>query len=532
MSTTAKEIIFEEDVREKLKAGVERLAKVVAFTLGPLGRNVTLEKSWGAPEVTNDSRKIVSEVEVEDTFENMGVEMAKEVVEKIKETCGDGTTTGTVLLHSLVESGVKLISSGASPICVKRGMEKAVLAVTAELEKSAQPVSDDAAIRNIACVSSSGNQEIGNLIGDALQKVGQSGVVTIEEGQGTETTIEIVEGMQFDRGYLSPYFCTDRETMKIELASPQILIVEKKITSIHDLLPILQTSATTGKELLIIAEDIEGDALSTLVVNKMRGTLKVSAVKAPGFGDRRKAQLQDIAALTGATVITEDTGMQLKDVTSEELGSAEKVTITKDHTTLVKGAGSSEQIEARVKQIEAELNTCTSSYDKEKLEERKAKLCGGVAVIRVGAATQPELEEKKQRLNDSLNSTRAAQEAGVVTGGGVALLRASEVIDSLGLKEDEKLGGQLVKTACSMPLKQIAINSGKDGSVILEEVRQSEASMGYNVQSDKVENLVEAGVVDAAKVTLTALTLAASVAGVILITEAMIADAPEEKEEK
>lgn len=532
MSTTPKEIIFEEQAREMLLKGIKKLADVVAVTLGPKGRNVGLEKGWGSPTITNDGNSIVKDISLKDQYENMGVSMAKEVVQKIKEKCGDGTTTGTLLLSALVENGLKYISAGASPIVVKRGIEKAVEAIVKEIEKSAIPIKSNKETRNIATVSASGNAEIGGLIADAMEKVGKSGVITIEESKSTDTTIEIVEGMQFDRGYLSAYFCTNTDKMIVELTNPQILIIDRKISSVHEILPILQNVATTGKSLLIIAEDIEGDALSTLVVNKLRGTLKVAAVKSPGFGDRRKAMLQDIAVLTGSTVISEETGMSLKDIPTQALGSAEKITISKEYTTIVNGAGSQKEIGARVKQIEKEIEQCKSSYDKEKLEERKAKLSGGVAVISVGAATETEMKQRKQVFEDSLSSTKAALEEGIVPGGGVALLRASAIIDKLSLEGDEKMGGRIVAMACEAPLKQIVNNTGLDGSVILNEVRKAKPSFGFNALTNHVEDLVSAGVIDPAKVVKYTLMYAASVAGIVLISEALIADAPEPETEE
>ncbi len=432
-TTTPKEIIFEEEARTKLLDGINKLADVIAVTLGPKGRNVGLEK-WGAPTITNDGNSIVRDIDLKDSFENMGVSMAKEVATKIKEKCGDGTTTGTLLLRALVRTGLKQVTSGASPIALKRGMEKAVEAVIAELERSVTPVKTAEETLSIATVSASGNREIGEMISEAMEKVGRSGVITIEEAKGRDTTIELVEGMQFDRGYLSPYFCTDMEKMIVELQNPQILLVNKKIASVQEFLPVLQLVAASGKELLIIAEDIEGDALSTLVVNKLRGTLKVTAVKAPGFGDRRKAMLEDIAIITGGTLITEEAGINLKDVDASVLGGAEKITITKDNTTIVNGSGKEDLIMSRVRLIETEMKHTESSYDKEKLEERKAKLSGGVAVIRVGAATEPELKNRKQMFEDSLNSTKAALEEGIVPGGGVALLSAISAIYALELK--------------------------------------------------------------------------------------------------
>lgn len=532
MSSTPKEIIFEEEARELLLNGIKKLADVVAFTLGPKGRNVGLEKSWGAPTITNDGSSIVKDINLSNTYENMGVSMAKEVVQKVKEKCGDGTTTATLLLKALVENGIKYISSGASPIGVKRGMDKAVEAVVKEITRIAIPVQGSKEIRNIATVSASGNEEIGGIIADAMEKVGKSGVITIEESKGTDTTIELVEGMQFDRGYISAYFCTNQDKMTVEMHNAQILLVDRKITNVHELLPVLQATATSARELLIVAEDIEGDALSTLVVNKLRGTLKVAAVKSPGFGDRRKAMLQDIAILTGATVISDDTGVSLKEIPASALGSAEKITVSKEHTTIINGAGAPKEIEGRVKQIENEIQSTKSSYDKEKLEERKAKLSGGVAVIRVGAATEPELKQRKQVFEDSLNSTKAALEDGIVPGGGLALLRSIPAIEKLQLKGDEAFGARIVISACEAPLKQIAFNSGHDGHVLLAEVRVAQNNYGFNAISEKVEDLLAAGVIDPAKVVKNAITYASSVAGIVLISEALIADAPEDEEEE
>lgn len=529
MVSTAKEIIFEEKARELLLAGLKKLADVVAFTLGPKGRNVALEKSWGAPTITNDGSSIIKDIAVEDQYENMGILMGREAVQKVKDKCGDGTTTVTLLLRALVENGVKCIAAGSSPIGIKRGIEKAVDAIVKEIEATAIPIKNATEMRNIATASASGNEEIGKWISDAMEKVGKSGVITIEEAKGTETTIEVVEGMQFDRGYLSPYFCTNTDKMTVEMSNPKILILDSKVSNIHEILPILQSIATTGSELLIIADDIEGDTLSTLVINRLRGTLKAVAVKSPGFGDRRKAMLQDIAVLTGATVISEETGNALKDIQPEALGSADKIVITKEHTLIVNGHGNVQAIEGRGKQIEKEIELCTSQYDKEKLEERKAKLSGGVAVIRVGAGSEPELKQKKQVFEDSLNSTKAALEEGVVVGGGVALLRASQVIDKLKLEGDEATGAKIVKLACEAPLKQIAINTGFDGAVIVREVQEASTNFGFNALTERVEDLIAAGVIDPAKVVKSTLTYAASVGAVALITEALIGDAPEEK---
>lgn len=529
MSTTPKEIIFEEEARNYLLAGVKKLADVVAFTLGPKGRNVGLEKSWGPPTITNDGGSIVRDIEVKDKYENMGVSMAKEVVQKIKEKCGDGTTTGTILLRSLIEAGIKNISSGASPIGLKRGMDKAVEAVVKEIEKAAIPIKTTQEKRNVATVSASGNREIGDLIAEAMEKVNNSGAITIEEGKTTETTIETVKGMKFDRGYVSPYLCTNLEAMTIEINQAQILLIDKKVSNIHELLPILQASAASGRELLIIAEDIEGDVLSTLVVNKLRGTLKVAAVKAPGFGDHRKAMMQDIAVLTGATLVSEEVGMTLKEMDATVLGTAGKVKINKESTTIVEGGGSKEQIAARIKQIDNEIQLAKSSYDKEKLEERRAKLSGGVAVIKVGAATETEMKQKKQMFDDSLNSTKAALEEGIVPGGGVALLNASRAIQNLKLEGDEAIGAKIVLHACETPVKQIAFNTGYDGSVILNDVLKAPKNFGFNALTEKVENLIEAGVIDPAKVVKNTLTYASSAAGIILLSEALIAEADEEE---
>lgn len=531
--STPKEIIFEETARDLLLTGIKKLADVVAFTLGPKGRNVGLEKKWGAPIITNDGSSIVKDVSLQNQYENMGVSIAQGVVQRVKEKCGDGTTTATLLLKALAEGGIKQIAAGASPIGIKRGMDKALEAILKEIEKFATPIKGNTEIKNIATASASGNQHIGDLIAEAMQKVGKSGVITIEEAKGTETTIEVVEGMQFDRGYISPYFCTNADKMNVELSNnPQILILDKKVSSIHEILPILSAMATAGKELLIIAEDIEADALSTLVVNKLRGTLKVVAVKAPGFGDRRKAMLQDIAALTGATVISEETGVSLKDASNEVLGSAEKVTVNKEHTTIVNGHGNAKNIQARIKQIEKEIETSTSSYDKEKLEERKAKLSGGVAMIRVGAATEPELKQKKQMFEDSLNSTKAAIEEGIVPGGGVALLRASSIIPKLNLEGDEAIGAKIMKTACEAPFKQIVINVGMDGSVVLTEVLSAKPNFGFNAMTSHIEDLIAAGVIDPAKVVKNCLTHATSAAGIVILTEALIGDAPEDEEKE
>lgn len=529
MSGNAKELIFEEEARNKLREGIDKLADVVSVTLGPQGRNVGLQASWGAPTITNDGNSIVKDIELKDQYANMGVSMAKEVASKMKEKCGDGTTTSILLLRALVQNGVKNIASGSSPIHIKRGMEKAVEAIVKEIEKQAIAIKSDKETQSIAIASASGNVAIGELISEAIKKVGKEGVISIEEGKSTETSVEMVEGMQFDRGYVSSYFCTNAEALTVEMDNARILITDKKISSIQEILPILQATAAAAQPLLIIADDIEGDALSTLVINRLRGTLKVCAVKAPGFGDRRKSLLEDIAILTGGTLLSEETGSPLKDATSEMLGKAEKLLITKDKTTVIGGSGNSQAIATRIKQIEAEIANATSSYDKEKLEERKAKLCGGVAVVRVGATTEPEMKQKKQMFEDSLNSTRAALEEGIVPGGGVALLRASKAASALKLSAEEMIGVHMVVKACEAPFKQIVLNTGYDSSVLLEQVLAGEPNVGFNAMTEKVENLVQVGVIDPAKVVKNALKHAASTAGIVLLSEALIGEAPEEK---
>lgn len=531
MAESAKEILFEEQARDKLKVGIEKLARAIAATLGPKGLNVGIDESFGAPKITNDGGSIVQSMELKDQYENMGVSLGKEVAGKIKDKCGDGTTTGIVLLNALVKQGVKNITSGASPIHIKRGMEKALSAVIKEIDKISIPVKSDEEIENIATASASGNREIGKMIAEAFKKVGQDGVITIEEGKGTETVLEVVEGMQFDRGYLSSYFCSDLEKRIVEMKNAQILFTDQKVNSIQDILPLLQSISGSGEELLIIAEDIEGDVLSTLVVNKLRGSLKVCAVKAPGFGDRRKAILSDLAALTGATVVSEDVGMKLKDCGTEVLGRAEKIEITKDHTTIAGGSGDSTVIKARIKQIENEINESKSSYDREKLEERKAKLVGGVGVIRVGAPTEPEMKQKKQSFEDSLSSTLSAHEEGVVPGGGVTLLRASQTIDKLALSPEEMLGAKILQEACKAPARQIIENSGFDASIILEQILEKDSQFGFNASTEKVEDLTKAGVVDPAKVLKNALQSVVPVAGLVLISQVLIGEAPEDEEE-
>ncbi len=530
MTSQAKELVFEEEARLKLAEGIDKLADTACVTLGPLGRNVGLESSFGAPQITTDGNSIVKEISFQDQYVNMGASMGKEVASKIKETSGDGTTTGIVLLRSLVKHGVKNIASGASPILIKRGMDKATEMLLTHIDTLAKPITNDSQTENVATVSASGDASIGKTIASAFKKVGTSGVITIEAGKTTETEVEVVEGMQFDRGYTSPYFCTNTEEMRVELSSPQILITDKKITSVQEILPILQSVAASGQELLLIAEDIDGDPLSTLVVNKLRGSLKVCAVKAPGFGDRRKAMLQDIAVLTGATVVSEETGMLLKDATPDVLGTCERVEITKDTTVLIGGSGDTSAVHARIKELETESAHATSEYDKEKIEERKAKLSGGVAVIRVGGPTEAEMKRKKQIFEDALNSTRAALQSGYVAGGGTTLLRARDGIDLSTFSHDEAIGAKLVIKACEAPFRQIVENSGYDSSVFLDAVLKKDVEWGFNALTGEVENLLQSNVIDPAKVVKNSLVYSTSVAGVVLISEALIGDAVDDQE--
>ena len=528
MTAKAKEIIFEEEARNALRDGIDQLADVVAVTLGPRGRNVGLQASWGSPTITSDGNSIAKDVELKDPFQNIGASMGKEVAAKIKEKSGDGTTTGIILLRALVQAGVKNIASGANPIAIKRGMDKALERILKEIDGTAIAVKEAQDTRNIASVSASGDREIGDSIGACFDKVGKSGVVAIEEGKGTETSIEIVEGMQFERGYASPYFATNGDKLTAEMTNPYLLITDKKITSAQEILPILQHIATSGQELIIIADDIEGDALSTLVVNKLRGTLKVAAVKAPGFGDRRKEMLEDIAILTGGQVVTEDKGLLLREAESDVLGRADQVIITKEKTTIVGGKGAQKEIKGRVAQIENEIQKATSSYDKEKLEERKAKLQGGVALIKVGAPTESEMKKKKQMFEDSLNATRAALEEGIVPGGGVTLLRAARSVADLKLGKEEEVGAQILLRACEAPFRQIVLNSGFDPSLLLEEVLKQGKTFGFNALTELVEDLLKCGVIDPAKVVKNSLAHAVSMAGIVLLSESIIAPAKEE----
>ncbi len=525
---SAKELIFEEEARNRLREGIDVLADVVSVTLGPRGRNVGLDSGFGLPLITSIGYSLIKDIELKDQYANMGVALGKEVASKMKEKCGDGTTTAILLLRALVQTGVKNIASGSSPIALKRGMEKALDALLKQIDALSCAITTEEETKNIATVSASGNQEIGTMIAAAFKKVGLQGVITVEEGKGRETLIEIVEGMQFERGYTSAYFCTNTEMLTVEMQEPRILITDKKITSIQEIIGIVQAVAAAGEALLLVADDFEADLLSTLVVNRLRGTLKVCAVKAPGFGDRRKQLLEDLAVVTGAVLVSEEKGLSLKDMTVDVLGSAEKIVVTKDKTTIINGSGSPQAIEERVKQIETEIAFATSSYDKEKFEERRAKLKGGVAVIRVAAVTEPEVKEKKQAFTDSLNATRAALEEGVVVGGGVAFFRASSLIEDLELSVEEKTGAQILLKACEAPLRQIVANAGFNSSLILEEVMGAGPSFGFNVISEKVEDLVVAGVIDPAKVVKSAIAFAVSIAGVVLLSEVLIGDASDE----
>lgn len=522
----AKDIKFDEKARRSLLKGVDKLADTVKTTLGPKGRNVVLEKSYGAPEITNDGVTIAKAIELKDHFENMGAKLVSEVAQKTNDIAGDGTTTATVLTQAIVNEGMKNVTAGANPVGIRRGIEKATKAAVDELHKISHKVSGRDEIAQVASVSSA-SEEVGNLIADAMEKVGHDGVISIEESKGVNTELSVVEGMQFDRGYLSQYMVTDNDKMEADLDNPYILITDKKISNIQDILPLLQEIVQQGKSLLIIADDVEGEALPTLVLNKIRGTFNVVAVKAPGFGDRRKAQLQDIAALTGGTVITEDLGLELKDTKIDQLGQAGKVTVTKDSTTIVEGAGTKEAIAERVDSIRKEIENSTSDFDKEKLQERLAKLAGGVAVIKVGAATETELKERKYRIEDALNSTRAAVEEGYVAGGGTALVDVKKAITKLvSDNEDEQTGINIVLRALSAPVRQIAENAGKDGSVILDHLMSADPEVGYNAATDKWENMVRAGIIDPTKVTRSALQNAASIAALLLTTEAVVAEIP------
>ena len=523
----AKQLLFDEAARQKILRGVELLSRAVKVTLGPKGRNVVIDKKFGSPSVTKDGVSVAKEVELPDPYENMGAQMVKEVASKTSDAAGDGTTTATLLAESIYREGLKSVTAGANPIYLKRGIDKAVEATVAELARFSKKVNDREEIRQVATVSANWDDTIGKIIADAMDKVGKDGTITVEEAKSIETTLEVVEGMQFDKGYLSPYFTTNVEAMEAVLEDAYVLVHEKKITSLQDLLPLLQTVAKSGKPLLVIAEEVEGEALAALVVNKIRGTLNVCAVKAPGFGDRRKAMLEDIAVLTGGKCITEDLGIKLENVTVSDLGKAKRITVDKENTTIVEGAGKSSDIQGRVKQLRRQIDETTSDYDREKLQERLAKLAGGIAVINVGASTEVEMKEKKARVEDALHATRAAVEEGIVAGGGVALLRTIKAIEALKLEGDEAFGAQIVRRAIEHPIRMLCTNAGVDGGVVVKEVLGSKGNIGYNVATDKYEDLVKAGVVDPTKVTRTALQNAASIAGLLLTTECMITEIPD-----
>ena len=527
----AKEVKFSEEARAKVLRGVNILADTVIVTLGPKGRNVVLEKSWGAPNITKDGVTVAKEIQLEDKFENMGAQMVKEVASKTSDIAGDGTTTATVLSRAIFSEGLKLVAAGHDPMALKRGLDKAVAKVVEELKAMSKPTRDRGEIAQVGTISANNDRTIGEILAEAMDKVGKEGVITVEEAKGLETTLDLVEGMRFDRGYLSPYFVTDPERMEAVYEDALILINEKKISSMKDLLPVLENVAKTGKPLLIIAEDVEGEALATLVVNKIRGTLKVVAVKAPGFGDRRKAMLEDIAVLTDGRLIAEELGIKLENISLKDLGRAKRIIVDKDNTTIVEGAGKKSAIEARINQLRAQIEETTSDYDREKLQERLAKLAGGVAVVKVGAATEMEMKEKKARVEDALHATRAAVEEGIVPGGGVALVRASAGLANLRVSEEEKIGVRVIQKALEEPLRWIAHNAGADGAVVLDKVKSGKGAFGFNAAKEEYEDLVKAGIVDPTKVVRTALQNAASVAGLMITTEAMIADKPEKKKD-
>ena len=525
----AKEIKYDVVAREKIMKGVDTLANAVKVTLGPKGRNVLIAKSWGAPTITKDGVTVAKEIELENRFENMGAQMVKEVASKTSDKAGDGTTTATILAQAVYREGSKLVVAGMNPMALKKGIEKSVSIVVDELKKMSKPIKDKKEITQVGTISANNDRTIGEIISEAMEKVGKEGVITVEENKGMETALELVEGMQFDRGYVSPYFVTDAEKMEASLDDPYILLYEKKISVMKDMIPVLEQIARTGKPLLIIAEDLEGEALATLVVNKLRGTLKCSAVKAPGFGDRRKAMLEDIAILTGGKVISEDLGIKLENVTLQDLGTCKRVSIDKDNTTIVDGAGRKADIEGRVKQIRAQIEETTSDYDREKLQERLAKLVGGVAVIKVGAATELEMKEKKARVEDALNATRAAVEEGIVPGGGVALLRSLGALGKAKLDNDEQHGLNIVRRAIEEPIRQIADNAGFEGSIVVEKVREGKGAYGFNAETGEYEDMLSAGIIDPTKVVRFALQNAASVASLLLTTEAMVAEGPKKK---
>ncbi len=525
----AKQLIFSEEARRQVLDGVQQLAKAVKVTLGPKGRNVVIDKKFGSPTVTKDGVTVAKEIELQDPYENMGAQMVKEVASKTSDVAGDGTTTATVLAEAIYREGLKSVTAGHNPMTIKRGIEQAVQAVVGEIQAQSQPTAGKTEIAQVATISANNDQEIGSLIADAMEKVGKDGVITVEEAKGMDTTLDVVEGMQFDKGYISPYFVTDSERMECSLDDPYILIHEKKISAMKDLLPILEKVVQQGRSLLIIAEDVEGEALATLVVNKLRGTMKIAAVKAPGFGDRRKAMLEDIAILTGGRVITEDIGIKLENVTFEDLGTAKRIAIDKDETTLIEGAGSQSDLEGRISQIRRQIEETTSDYDGEKLQERLAKLAGGVAVINVGAATETEMKEKKARVEDALHATRAAVDEGIVPGGGVVYVRALKSLDGVEAEGDALVGVNIVRRALEDPLRHIAANAGAEGSVIVEHVKSETGNTGYNANNGEYEDMLQSGVIDPAKVSRVALQNAASVAALLLTTETLITDIPEKE---
>jgi chaperonin GroEL len=525
----AKQLLFREEARTKILKGVEQLSHAVKVTLGPRGRNVVIDKKWGAPTVTKDGVSVAKEIELQDPYENMGAQMVRQVATKTSDVAGDGTTTATILAEAIYREGLRNVTAGCNPMALKRGIDKAVEIVVDRLEKMSKKVKDTTEISQVATIAANGDEAIGKVIAEAMDKVGKDGTITVEEGKTIETTLDVVEGMQFDKGYLSPYFVTNAETMEAMLEECYILIHEKKISSMKDLLPLLEQVAKAGKPLLVIAEDVEGEALATLVVNKIRGTIQAVAVKAPGFGDRRKAMLEDIAVLTGGRAITEDLGINLENIKVPDLGRAKRIVVGKDDTTIIEGAGSTSAINGRIAQIRKQIEETTSDYDREKLQERLAKLAGGVAVINVGAATEIEMKEKKARVEDALHATRAAVEEGIVPGGGVALLRCAAALEKVELTGDELVGSQIVKKSLEEPVRQLAYNAGKEGSLVAEHVRNEKGSMGYNVETDQYEDMIKSGIIDPAKVARTALQNAASVAALLLTTEALVTEIPEKE---
>ena len=525
----AKQLRFDEEARRAILRGVDKLANAVKVTLGPKGRNVVLDKKWGAPTITKDGVTVAKEIELDDPFENMGAQMVKEVASKTSDVAGDGTTTATVLAQSIIREGMKNVTAGSNPMALKRGIEKAVAAVVEEIKAISKPTKGKKEIAQVATISANNDKLIGDLIADAMEKVGKDGVITVEEAKGVETTLDVVEGMRFDRGYISPYFVTDPARMEAVIENPYILLHEKKISGMKDLLPILEQIAKLGRPLIIIAEEVDGEALATLVVNKLRGTLNTCAVKAPGFGDRRKEMLQDIAILTGGAVLSEELGIKLENIKLEDLGSAKKVLVDKDNTTIIEGAGKAKEIEGRIKQLRTQIDETTSDYDREKLQERLAKLAGGVAVIKVGAPTEIAMKEKKARVEDALNATRAAVEEGIVPGGGVVLVRSIGVLDALKVRGDEKVGLEIVRRALEEPIRQIAENAGAEGSIVVQRVKEGKGDFGFNAETEEYEDLMAAGIIDPTKVTRVALQHASSIAGLMLTTECMITELPEKE---